>query len=89
MNLKLHALRNLVFHEILGVESQPTNHTDNSKEKGNQSEIEPKKEKEIEKHDKLDIQQSPAENLYFGEEMKLPDKPITKLSLKERFLGLG
>jgi len=89
LDLELHALRNLVFHEILGGESQPTNQTDDSEEIDNQIEVEPKRENEIEKEDKLDIEQSPTENLDFVEEMELLDEPITKLSPKERFLGLG
>merc|ERR1711915_26671 len=60
-----------------------------SEEIDNQIEVEPKRENEIEKEDKLDIEQSPTENLDFVEEMELLDEPITKLSPKERFLGLG
>merc|ERR1719206_1002609 len=92
LDLELHALRNLVFNEILGTEALSTDNetkktaTEKNPEQDLPVESIPVEEGSINDEDKIDDN---LENLDFVEEMELLDEPITKPSSRERFLNLG
>eukprot|EP00092_Neocalanus_flemingeri_P012486 GFUD01013459.1.p1 GENE.GFUD01013459.1~~GFUD01013459.1.p1 ORF type:complete len:2839 (+),score=729.45 GFUD01013459.1:442-8517(+) len=92
LDLELHALRNLVFNEILSIGVQEIkNEPENlDVEKNKMQEImddeSTNKEETVEEQDAIDDN---LENLDFEEEMELLDEPITKISSREKFLNLG
>jgi len=92
LDLELHALRNLVFNEILGTGTlEIDNHPENSDDEKNSEQEDKEEELSIEEDsvNEGDAIDDNLDNLDFVDEMELLDEPITELSSTERFLNLG